>query len=759
MSQPDHPRGSIPALTSGPVDQPPTAAPGVPDSPGARDIPTPRRRLSAGLAWRALRRHWWQATLLWLAGSAGLMALAHDRIRPRFEAFSAIKIEPGDRGLFREPGPGDDFEVFKQTQARRITNPNVIASALAAHPELLRMPRLAHAADPEAEAREALSAVVVPGTNLIRVSMTGESADEAARLVDAVVDAYLRVALEDGDREAEQRCRRLREAKRERSAEVRRSRETVARLVDRIGSADVGQARDRNAAAIEAYRVLTRQHLQVDLELIEAQARLDRLRAELRDPPPVDAPRSESEMIAEFYAAPEVAEIQSQLTRARDGLAQADRVARILGDPSRAAAKKKVEDLQAMLDSAWTRMRPALSRAGRPAPSREPEVQAAGLRVDALKARLGQLGERLGRIGAQTRSAGSDELTLEFARQDLERAESVLDTVSRGLDRVEFQARDPVARFGREFRARASTVPDLGPRTRAMAGAPVGVFLAVLGLFTLIELRAGRVVDPEDVPARLQLSVLGVVPPLPRKGQATGRPRLRPRRDLDQFVQSLDHLRVAICSGRDARGRPRRSIVITSACGGEGKTTLAAQLAERCANAGLATLLIDADLRNPTLSRMFDRPEARGLVDVLRGEAMPEEAIAVIGDAGGFHFLPAGSTRVDPGRLLQSDRLSRLLARARESFDLVIVDAPPVLPVPDALTIGRWVDGAVLAVRYDRSRYPLVGRANLRLAAVGVPVLGAVISGVRGTEAAYHGPYYPSAGVVAEGEWAAAPGG
>jgi capsular exopolysaccharide synthesis family protein len=258
------------------------------------------------------------------------------------------------------------------------------------------------------------------------------------------------------------------------------------------------------------------------------------------------------------------------------------------------------------------------------------------------------------------------------------------------------------------------------------------------------------VADPEDVPARLRLSVLGVVPPLPRprptSGHRSRREELRSSRDLDQFIQSLDHLRVAICSGQGVRGRPRRSILITSACGGEGKTTMAAQLAERCVNAGLLTLLIDADLRNPMLSRMFDLSSSRGLVDVLRGEAMAEEAIAVIGGAGGFHFLPAGSSRVDPGRLLHGERLPRLLARARESFDLVIVDAPPVLPVPDALTIGRWVDGAVLAVRFDSSRYPLVEQANRRLAAVGVPVIGAVINGVRGGDGPAYGSYDPSYG-------------
>jgi capsular exopolysaccharide synthesis family protein len=326
----------------------------------------------------------------------------------------------------------------------------------------------------------------------------------------------------------------------------------------------------------------------------------------------------------------------------------------------------------------------------------------------------------------------------------------VLDTVTKNLDQLEFEARGPVARFQQEYQARASLTPVDNHRVKLMAAAPVGMFLGVLGLLVLVELRSGRVHDPEDWPDRLRLNVLGVVPPLPNlrttASELSHQSDTRSRRDLDQFLQSLDHLRVAISSGQDAWGRPRRSVLITSASGSEGKTTLAAQLAERCVNAGLLTLLIDADLRNPSLSRMFDLRSRRGLINVLRGEAMAEEAITVIGGAGGFHFLPSGSPQVDPSRLLQGDRLSRLLASARESFDLVIVDTPPVLPVPDALTIGRWVDGAILAVRFDNSRYPLIDRAHRRLAAVGVPVIGAVINGVRGTDSSYYGSYYPSHG-------------
>lgn len=206
-------------------------------------------------------------------------------------------------------------------------------------------------------------------------------------------------------------------------------------------------------------------------------------------------------------------------------------------------------------------------------------------------------------------------------------------------------------------------------------------------------------------------------------------------------MQSLDHLRVALCARRDPWGRDRHCVLITSACGSEGKTTLASQLAERCVNAGLMTLLIDADLRNPTLSRMLDAAECPGLINILRGEMLAEDVIRIVGEAGGFHLLSAGTPRVDPSRLLQSERLGKLIAQARESFDMIIIDAPPILPVPDALTIGRWTDGAVLAVRYDTSRFPLVEKAHQRLSHVGVPIIGAVVNGVRSAESAYGGYY------------------
>ena len=206
------------------------------------------------------------------------MALAHLGVRPSLRGLLGDPGRPGRPGPARE-GPAVDFEVFKETQARRVAGPDVIAAALAAHPELLRLPRLAAAGDPEAEIRESLVAAVVPGTDLIRVSMAAESADEAAGVVNAVVDAYLEVGRRrrrgGGRGAAAGGSARPRRSGPPRSAGAR-----GGRRAGRAGSGpvDAGRARDRDSAAVEAYRALTRQLLQADLELVEAQARLDRLR-------------------------------------------------------------------------------------------------------------------------------------------------------------------------------------------------------------------------------------------------------------------------------------------------------------------------------------------------------------------------------------------------------------------------------------------------------------------------------------------------
>jgi succinoglycan biosynthesis transport protein ExoP len=188
-------------------------------------------------------------------------------------------------------------------------------------------------------------------------------------------------------------------------------------------------------------------------------------------------------------------------------------------------------------------------------------------------------------------------------------------------------------------------------------------------------------------------------------------------------------LRVALCDAAiPGRGR---CILITSAVGGEGKTTLAAQLAARCADSGVSTLLIDADLRRATLGETLGEPDTPGLADVLRGNLAIDDVLLEPSQLGGCRFLAAGSPEANPGRVIQGNRVGVMFDELLRRFDIIIVDAPPVLPVPDALTLGRWADGVLLATRHDTSRLPLLQQAQRLLVSAGIPLLGVVINGVQ----------------------------
>ena len=749
MNHTDRSFGSLPARQTELV---PAPAAHDHDEPFLDPAPT-GTRISFKLVMRAVRRHWWQALALWLVGSICLMAVAYLKVKPTYGALARVVVEPGERGLFTQGAGNNDFAEYKETQVSIISSPNVIETALAAHPEILNFPRLRLAEDSLAEIRSALNVGIVARTNLIDVAMVSESSMEATAIVNAVVEAYLKNASDDNNQETERKVERLRGVRDEKKQSVKRKREGLSQLQQKTGAVNVAEVKGRNSVTVEEYGRLSSELLQIQIQIIAAEARLSLLQNDQTTPVGADDNQlTERDLTDLFYSNSRVLDVKAKLDRAIDGHERTRQNVRDPSDPSLLVHLKAKKNAQAQLDALWDQLKPGLAAqaragAGRPLSHVDNAVREAELNLQALKAQEVSFNEKLNTLNIKQKAEGADAMTLEFERIDLLRDEEYLTTIEKSLSDIEFVTKNPIARIRSGFMAKPTNKAGTSNRLKIMAIAPVGMMFGVLCLLVLLELSAGRVVDPEDIPIRIRVPVIGVVPPLPQIRPANGifsaRDEFKTQRQLDQFVQSLDHLRVALCSGRNAWGRERRCILITSACGSEGKTTLAAQLAERCVNAGLNTLLIDGDLRNPTLSRMLDVPTSRGLINVLRGEVAAEDAMAIVGGAGGFHFMPAGSPKVDPSRLLHGDRLGKLLTQAREAFDIVIVDAPPVLPVPDALTIGRWTDGAVLAVRYDMSRFPLVEKANRRLASVGVPVIGAVVNGVRVQESTY-GSYYPS---------------
>ena len=190
-----------------------------------------------------------------------------------------------------------------------------------------------------------------------------------------------------------------------------------------------------------------------------------------------------------------------------------------------------------------------------------------------------------------------------------------------------------------------------------------------------------------------------------------------------QVIEQYRHLAAAFHQAQKASGV--RSVTVTSALPAEGKTLTATNLALTLSESyQRRVLLIDADLRRPRMREIFGLPVSAGLTDVLtspRGDRLPVHHVA-----GNLWVLAAGRMVPDPMSLLVSPSMKQLIEDARESFDWVILDTPPIAILPDANLLSAMIDTALLVVSADSTPYPMVQRA---IDAIGAQrVLGVVLN-------------------------------
>jgi capsular exopolysaccharide synthesis family protein len=176
------------------------------------------------------------------------------------------------------------------------------------------------------------------------------------------------------------------------------------------------------------------------------------------------------------------------------------------------------------------------------------------------------------------------------------------------------------------------------------------------------------------------------------------------------------------------QGEGHKVIQVTSPNPGDGKSTLAANLAVSIAQSGKRTLLIDGDLRKPRVHKVFGIPAEVGLASVIVGEAEPGDAVQESAVPNLF-LLPSGPIPPNPAELLTSQRFKELLALLREQYDFVIVDTPPLLAVTDPSVVAAQVDGVLLTIRRTKNDRPPAERARSILSTLGVNVIGVVING------------------------------
>lgn len=188
-------------------------------------------------------------------------------------------------------------------------------------------------------------------------------------------------------------------------------------------------------------------------------------------------------------------------------------------------------------------------------------------------------------------------------------------------------------------------------------------------------------------------------------------------------------------------GRALKSVIITSASPGEGKSTTSSNLAGAFAQQGMRVLLVDADLRRPTVHTIFGTPREPGLTQVLVGQVELQAAVRET-SVPGLSVLTAGVLPPNPAELLGSPVMRELLGTMMDAYDLVVLDTPPVMAASDSSVLASLVDGVVLVVRAGRTERGVAQQAVRQLTSVGARVLGAALNDPDRAAVAYGGSSY-----------------
>ncbi len=745
--------------------------------------PSSTMRISPQGVLRGLARNWWKILALWILLSAPLVYLIYSKVEPTYTAYSVLLAEPTQPDLYGGAKGGGSIQEISRyiaTQIQSILGDRVLDAALADR-SVANLPFVKNSESPRLDLKNALRVINLPNTYNIQISLDSSNPREAAAIVNSVVTAYmdwLRNYKMGGDTLLKQRMQAWLD---ERQAEKKAKEDELEQLViaGRVDPQALVATSQQEAEASddpdEAVKVLTtkdvsleqyRRYLdrlvQVNLELIPFESLLEQRTAALRtenegfdwEEPESPSPGLSDEELQtriamEFRRIPAVAQVLADIDATDAELAHNVSIARRTYDPAVTATKKRRSQLEDRHNALWRQhyeeIRAAvLAAASAPTPGAGEAATPEALSMTELQAKVTMLRSQrnaivdlLRSMEIETKQSNNETFRAGRLQAEIQILRGRIEPVHKKLEDLKFQTDKETVRVESTGPAQIPKVPSSNKRNRYMAVALLGSLGLIMGLFALLEVKAERVDDPDALSSRIRSEVYSL-PPLPtvRSQRRLGAPGDDDQ--IDRFIQRLDHLRFAVCGDHPEVGLGR-CVLITSAIGGEGKTTLAAQLAARCGHAGHSTLLIDGDLRRGTLCPLLDIPEGPGLSDALKDEADVEDIVVPV-QGGTFHLLRAGTPIHDTSRVFQGRGFGMLIARLRQLYDLIIIDSPPVLPVPDALIIGRWTDGAVLASRFDVSRAPQVERARHQLNNAGVPVLGTVINGMKSSDA-YYGRY------------------
>ncbi len=718
----DAPPGSAPVGESWPL------VPAAGGTPAEAVLPAVVTSLpNAWSLLQALRRRWLLALVVGVLGSVAASAATWFLLPPPAHTVRAQLYVSSQRPmvLFRTSEAQSDFHSFRQTQIALIKSRLVLNAALR-QPKVAELAAVRQEADPIGWLEKELKVSGAASPEILTVVMQGGDAAELKVIVDAVVAAYLQeiVNKEHGKRQA--RLDQLKEIAAKYDENLRRKRRTLRELAESVGSGDKQQLALRQLYNQEQYHLTQRELLQVRSELRKLQVQAGA--AEEGEEPEVEVPAAAVEaaidrdpLLTRYLA--EQNRYAEYAEQARRNAAQGEKHPSVqryrrLADELSTRIRKRREELRDQVEKQLREKAQFLSQS---------EGSAGRKRVAFYQRLEKQLTHDLERLEKELRSLNKGSLDLGSIQGEIAQAEEVARRVGDEVEKLSVELQAP-AQIQVLEDAVIDTADARSRHIRMVGLAGAAVLVLSLGGIAWLEFRSRRIDSVEQVVNGLGMKLVGTVPAQPSGLNRFTRTKARGERWQSALHESVNAAREMLL--HVARAESVRVVMVTSAVAGEGKTSLATQLAGSLARAGRKTLLIDCDLRNPAAHRVFELPHAPGVSEILRDEIDPADTILET-SIHGLSLLPAGHWDNEAMIALAKGNLEALFERMRQRFDFVVVDSSPVLPVADAVQVGQHVDGVVFSVLRNVSQLPRVYSATQRLTGLGIRLLGAVVLGTR----------------------------
>ena len=674
-----------------------------------------------------LWRHRWTVLIVTLVALAAGGIYLH-RATPLYTSTSRIYVEQAGPQLFERDASGAiaRWSNYLYTQAELIQRTETLSTALSS-PALGRPRTFAEVSNPVAALRQDLEVEVGKKDEIINVSFTSPYPEEAATIVNCVVDTYITSHNERKRNTSAEVVRILKDERVKREEELKERLQQLAQFELEHEELVFGTERDNNITIRKLER-LQAALTEAQLATIESKSFYEALQTMADDPAGmrqfVDAQRTGGVSLG----INDVVSLQAELQRLERS--RADCLQRVKHDAPAIAA----------LDAEMARVRAQIVELDKT--FAESQLTVAKQQYLAAQEREKDLEAHCEQQRQAAVSLNNQLTQYALLQSDYDQTKKFCEILD---DRIRVFNVDPQAGVLNVEIIEAAEPPNQPShpqKAKTMALALCLGLFAGTGLALLYEWKDQRLRSTQEISSLLGLPILGAVPSMTRPKETVAirgqKIRISPN---SPEAEAFRTVRTAIFFG--APKDEAKTILFTSPAPGEGKSTIASNLAIAISQAGQRVLVIDADFRRPIQHRLFnlDR-QAKGVSSVLAGQMDLTDAIEHSG-LENLDVLTCGPSVPNPAEVINSESFARLLAELSRQYDRVIVDSPPIVAVTDALILTGLCDVTVLVLRAEKSMRRVSIQARDSLAGVDAHVLGVVVNDVprKGDQYGYYRNY------------------